>query len=57
MNKIYIIILLLLSCCSYPDIDTVPKFNNVSITEKNSIDLCNLSNTDNDNMKCRFLEK
>ena len=32
--------------CSYPDIDSVPDFKNVIITEKESIDLCTLTNTD-----------
>ena len=33
--------------CSYPDIDTVPKFDNLLISDQEKVDLCNLKNTDN----------
>ena len=32
--------------CGYPDIDTVPDFENLIITKEESIDLCNLSSND-----------
>ncbi len=32
--------------CGYPDLDSVPKFDKLVITEDESIDLCNLGNTD-----------
>ena len=35
-------------CCGYPDIDSVPSFENLKITKEESIDLCKLKNTDND---------
>jgi len=41
----FIFILILLSC-NYPDIDSVPDFKNLNITEEESIDLCKLANTD-----------
>ena len=31
----------------YPDIDTVPDFEDLVITKEESIDLCKLTNTDN----------
>ena len=47
MFKFFIIILFLFSSCSYPDIDTVPNFNNMNITMQDSIELCKLSNSVN----------
>ena len=47
------IFLFLLSSCAYPDIDTVPDFKDVKITEKESIDLCKINNSDNEQItKC-----
>ena len=48
MKKINIILFLLISSCAYPDIDSIPDFNNLSLTSEESIDLCNLINTDNE---------
>ena len=48
MFKLFLIFLLLLSSCGYPDIDTVPDFKDVNITEKESIDLCKINNSDNE---------
>ena len=42
---IFLIIFYLLSC-SYPDIDTVPKFDNLKLTDDELIDLCQLSSAD-----------
>ena len=48
-----IFMLLFLSSCGYPDIDSVPTFNEMKISNEESIDLCKLSNTDiNDLVKC-----
>ena len=45
--------LLFLYSCGYPDIDSVPTFKEMQITNEESIDLCKLSNTDiNDLVKC-----
>ena len=41
-----IFMLLFLSSCGYSDIDSVPTFNELKITNEESIDLCKLSNTD-----------
>jgi len=45
--KFFIILLLFLSSCSYPDIDTVPDFDDMNITMQDSIELCKISNSDN----------
>ncbi len=50
MSKIFIILLLFLISCSYPDIDTVPKFDNVKITLQESIELCKVSSDDKSDM-------
>ena len=47
MFKLFVIFLLLLVSCIYPDIDTVPDFKDVNITEKEAIDLCKINNSDN----------
>ena len=56
MIKLFLIFILLLVSCTYPDIDTVPDFKDVIITEEESIDLCKINNSDNEQItKC--LEK
>ena len=56
MFKLFLIFLLLLLSCGYSDIDTVPDFKDVNITEKEAIDLCKINNSDNEQItKC--LEK
>jgi hypothetical protein len=51
--KLLVIFLFLLSSCGYPDIDTVPDFKDVNITDKEAIDLCKINNSDNDQItKC-----
>ena len=53
MFKLFLILLFLLSSCGYPDIDTVPNFKDVNITEKEAIDLCKINNFDNEQIaKC-----
>ena len=46
--KLFLVFVFLLSSCGYPDIDTVPDFKDVNITEKEAIDLCNINNSDNE---------
>tara|TARA_Y100001970_G_C13520098_1_gene502541 strand:+ start:152 stop:340 length:189 start_codon:yes stop_codon:yes gene_type:complete len=41
-----LLIFLSLYACGYPDIDSVPDFDDLVITKEEAIDLCNLSNTD-----------
>ena len=56
MIKLFFIFLFLLVSCGYPDIDSVPDFKDVKITEKEAIDLCKIDNSDNEQItKC--LEK
>ena len=53
MYKLIVIFLFLLLSCGYPDIDTVPDFKNVNITDKEAIDLCKINNSDNEQIaKC-----
>ena len=47
MFKFFIILLFFLSSCSYPDIDSVPHFNNMNMTLQDAIELCKISNSDN----------
>ena len=39
MIRLYIILLFFLSSCGYPDIDTVPNFDNVNIVKKAGVDI------------------
>ena len=53
MFRLFLIFLFLLSSCGYPDIDTVPDFKDVNITDKEAIDLCKINNSDNEQItKC-----
>ena len=53
MSRIFIIIILILSSCGYPDIDSVPDFNNLNLTKEEARDLCNMNNSDNEELsKC-----
>ena len=53
MFRVFLIFLFLLLSCGYPDIDTVPDFKDVNITEKEAIDLCEMNNSDNEQInKC-----
>ena len=45
MKSLLIFFILIISC-GYPDIDSVPNFEDLKITEEESIDLCNLMNID-----------
>ena len=46
MRIIIFCILLLLSACGYPDIDSVPSFKNLKLSDEELIDLCQLSSSD-----------
>ena len=50
MKCLYLLIFFILISCAYPDIDSVPDFENLIITKEESIDLCKLTNTDNKNL-------
>ena len=47
MKNLYIFFFFILLSCVYPDIDSVPDFEDLVITKEESIDLCKLTNTDN----------
>ena len=38
---------MILSSCKYPDIDTIPDFKDVNLTMKESIELCKISYSNN----------
>ena len=42
---VYLLLLFIFSC-GYPDIDNVPDFKNVKLTDKELLDFCRISNTD-----------
>ena len=46
MRVIIFFILLLLVACGYPDIDSVPSFNDFKLSDEELIDLCQLSSSD-----------
>ena len=50
MFKAFLIFLFLLSSCGYPDIDSVPEFKDVNITEEEAIDLCKINNSGNEHI-------
>ena len=47
MFKFTIILFIYLSSCVYPDIDSVPEFNDMSISMQDSIQLCKISDDNN----------
>lgn len=46
MKILAYVIIILLSSCGYPDIDTVPDINNLKLSKEELIDLCKLSSND-----------
>ncbi len=46
MKYFFYLFFLIIYSCGYPDLDSVPEFDQLVITEEESIDLCNLTNTD-----------
>ena len=46
MKNLYLIFFLLLLSCGYPDIDSVPDFKNIKLTDKELWDLCNIKTSD-----------
>ena len=43
--KFILIYLFIFNSCSYPDIDSVPKFRSLNITLQESVELCKISNS------------
>ena len=46
MKNLYLIFFLLLLSCGYPDIDSVPDFKNIKLTDEELLDLCNIKTSD-----------
>ena len=51
MKNLYLIIFLLLLSCGYPDIDSVPDFKNIKLTDEELLDLCNIKTSDKYNIE------
>ena len=47
MKKYYTLFFLILFSCGYPDIDSVPNFKDMKISEEEAIELCKINNSDN----------
>ena len=46
MNLLIVFIFMLLLSCNYPDIDSVPNFKDLKLSEQELFDLCELSSND-----------
>ena len=46
MRIIFFFVLLLLVSCGYPDIDSVPSFKDLKLSDEELFDLCQLNSTD-----------
>jgi len=57
MKNILFFIFFLLSSCGYPDIDSVPSFKQVDLSEEELFDLCQLSSTDRSQIDICVKEK
>ena len=51
MKNLYIIFFLLILSCGYPDIDSVPDFKNIKLTDEELLDLCNIKTSDKYNIE------
>ena len=50
---IFLFIMIFILSCQYPDIDNVPDFNNVSLSDEEIMDYCSNLDTDQINLeKC-----
>ena len=56
MYKIILFFLLILYSCNYPDIDSLPEFNSLSITMEETLDKCKIDKIINDEKKDCFIE-
>jgi len=57
MKIILFFILFSLSSCGYPDIDSVPSFKQVDLSEEELFDLCQLSSADRSEIDTCINEK
>ena len=46
MKLLIVLIFMLFLSCSYPDIDSVPNFKDLKLSEQELFDLCELSSND-----------
>ena len=54
MRKSLLIFVFLVFSCGYPDIDSVPDFKNIKLTDEEFMDLCNSKTSDKiDNALCK----
>ena len=53
MKIFYLFYLFFLVSCGYPDIDTVPNFENMNLSKEEATELCKINNSDiNDINNC-----
>ena len=57
MRFLLLLILFLLFSCGYPDIDSVPNFKDLKLSDEELFDLCQLSSTDKSKIENCIKEK
>ena len=57
MKLFIFLILITLFSCSYPDIDSVPDFNDLNLSKEELFDLCQLSSNDKKDIDTCIKEK
>ena len=57
MRIIFYFTLFLLVSCGYPDIDSVPSFNELKLSDEELFDLCQLSSSDKTEIDICIKEK
>ena len=57
MRIIFFFILFLLVSCGYPDIDSVPSFKDLKLSDEELFDLCQLSSADKSEIEKCIKEK
>ena len=57
MRIVIFFVLFLLVSCGYPDIDSVPSFNDLKLTDEELFDLCQLNSTDKSEVDNCIIEK
>tara|TARA_B100000579_G_C22226016_1_gene573945 strand:+ start:273 stop:449 length:177 start_codon:yes stop_codon:yes gene_type:complete len=57
MRFIFFSILFFLVSCGYPDIDSVPSFKNLKLSDRELFDLCQLSSADKSEIEKCIKEK
>ncbi len=57
MKLFFILIIITLFSCSYPDIDSVPSFKDLKLSKEELFDLCQLSSNDKKDIDTCIEEK